>query len=51
MGELLSLLGCFGLTMENEESQYQVLAGKILQADIDLVIGFGRKCHLLKTFV
>ena len=31
--------------MENEESQYQVLAGKILQADIDLVIGFGRKCH------
>ena len=45
MGELLSLLGCFGLTMENEESQYQVLAGKILQADIDLVIDLGRKCH------
>ncbi|MDQ7227547.1 hypothetical protein RCI17_12655 [Staphylococcus haemolyticus] len=32
--------GVSGLTMENEESQYQVLAGKILQADIDLVIGF-----------
>ena len=28
--------------MENEESQYQVLAGKILQ-DIDLVIGFGEE--------
>ena len=29
--------------MENEESQYQVLAGKILQVDIDLVIGFGEE--------
>ncbi|WP_261008374.1 hypothetical protein [Staphylococcus haemolyticus] len=35
--------GVSGLTMENEESQYQVLAGKILQADIDLVIGFGEE--------
>ena len=37
--------GISGLTMENEESQYQVLAEEILQSDIDLVIGFGRKCH------
>ncbi|MCH4442370.1 hypothetical protein MKR46_00045 [Staphylococcus haemolyticus] len=35
--------GVSGLTMENEESQYQVLARKILQADIDLVIGFGEE--------
>ena len=34
--------------MENEESQYQVLAGKILQADIDLVIGFGEEMSSLK---
>ena len=31
--------------MENEESQYQVLAEEILQSDIDLVIDLGRKCH------
>ena len=37
--------------MENEESQYQVLAGKILQADIDLVIDLGGNVILLKTFV
>ena len=29
--------------MENEESQYQVLAEEILQSDIDLVIGFGEE--------
>ena len=43
MGELLSLLGVFPTNYGNEESQYQVLAGKILQADIDLVIGFGEE--------
>ena len=35
--------GISGLTMENEESQYQVLAEEILQSDIDLVIGFGEE--------
>ena len=43
--------GVSGLTMENEESQYQVLAGKILQSDIDLVIDWGGNVILLKTFV
>ena len=34
--------------MENEESQYQVLAEEILQSDIDLVIGFGEMSYCLK---
>lgn len=43
-GRTIAIIGGIsGLTKENEESQYQVLAEEILQADIDLVIGFGEK--------
>lgn len=44
-GRTIVIIGVFPTNYENEESQYQVLAGKILQADIDLVIDLGRKCH------
>ena len=45
-GRTIAIIGGIsGLTKENEESQYQVLAEEILQADIDLVIDLGRKCH------
>ena len=43
-GRTIAIIGGIsGLTMENEESQYQVLAEEILQSDIDLVIGFGEE--------
>lgn len=43
-GRTIAIIGGIsGLTKENEKSQYQVLAEEILQADIDLVIGFGEE--------
>lgn len=43
-GRTIAIIGGIsGLNKENEESQYQVLAEEILQADIDLVIGFGEE--------